>query len=233
MCDERGRLLDYLYDACDADERRSVEQHLDGCEACRDEISGLRAVRLDLLAWDVPEHGSVFKPFVPPRLNPWYREVPAWALVAAASVMFLLGVAGGLVSRGLLPSQRAAAAPADPPGRTVALQPPITVTPSTVEVAAMQQRIDRLEAALSQRVQAVPAHGPFVPAGLSREETLRLIATSEERQRQALTASMRKLLQDSQATFMSNSQFNNFVTEFRPWLRSELTQVALQQGSKQ
>ena len=32
MCDERERLIEYLYDACDADERRRVEAHLASCE---------------------------------------------------------------------------------------------------------------------------------------------------------------------------------------------------------
>src|SRR5580765_4930148 len=116
MCDERERLLDYLYDVCDADERRRVEEHLGGCEGCREEISGLRAVRLNLLAWDVPEHGSVWKPFAPARLKPWYREMPVWALAAAASVMFVLGLAGGRASRGFVPAQQAAVVrPAPPP----------------------------------------------------------------------------------------------------------------------
>src|SRR4051794_10497458 len=111
MCDERERLLDYVYDACDADERRLMDRHLATCDVCRQEISGLRGVRLQLLAWDVPEHGSVWRPFAPARVRPWYREVPVWALAAAASVTFAIGLAGGIVSRQLTPVQAATATP--------------------------------------------------------------------------------------------------------------------------
>jgi hypothetical protein len=44
---------------------------------------------------------------------------------------------------------------------------------------------------------------------------------------------MLKMLQDSQRTFVTNSRFNSYVNEFGPRLRYELSQVALQQGSKQ
>ena len=45
MCDERERLIGYVYDDCDLEEKRLIEGHLAGCEICRDEISGLRSVR--------------------------------------------------------------------------------------------------------------------------------------------------------------------------------------------
>src|SRR5207244_3539312 len=62
MCDERERLIGYVYDECDAGEKRLVEAHLQTCETCREEIGGLRRVRTDLLAWDVPDHGSAWTP---------------------------------------------------------------------------------------------------------------------------------------------------------------------------
>ena len=49
MCDDRERLIGYVYDECDAGERRTIEAHLESCEACREEIAGLRGVRTDLL----------------------------------------------------------------------------------------------------------------------------------------------------------------------------------------
>jgi hypothetical protein len=99
MCEDRDQLLEYLYDECDAAGRRKVEAHLTGCESCRDELRDWRAVRTDLLAWDVPAQPSVWTPFAPPKLAPWYRQVPAWAMAAAATVMFAIGAAGGLVAR--------------------------------------------------------------------------------------------------------------------------------------
>ena len=95
MCNERDRLIAYIYDECDATERDAVRQHLDTCDECRVEVTALRTVREDLLAWDVPAHGSVWQPFAPPKPSVWWRQVPTWALAAAASIVLLSGAVGG------------------------------------------------------------------------------------------------------------------------------------------
>lgn len=110
MCNERERLIGYVYDECDAGERRAIEAHLEGCGTCRTEIGGFRRVRQDLLAWDVPEHDSVWRPFVPARIAPWWRDVPGWALAAAALAMFAVGAGGGVVTHALVPHDAAAPA---------------------------------------------------------------------------------------------------------------------------
>ena len=69
MCDDRERLIGYVYDECEADERQRNEQHLAGCLSCRQEIAGLRAVREDLLAWDVPSHASIWRPVTTERVS--------------------------------------------------------------------------------------------------------------------------------------------------------------------
>ena len=51
MCNERERLIGYVYDECADDERRAIEAHLEECGACRTEIGGFRRVRQDLLAY--------------------------------------------------------------------------------------------------------------------------------------------------------------------------------------
>lgn len=136
MCEDRQRLIGYVYDECDASERRLIDAHLSECATCRDEISGLRAVREDLLAWEVPEHGSVWRPFAPPQVAPWWRQVPAWAMAAAAGVMFAVGAAGGVVTNTLL-SHRAAQV-----AMTNAAPVPVT-TPAvaTPDLSAAQQQI--------------------------------------------------------------------------------------------
>jgi hypothetical protein len=162
MCDERERLIGYLYGESDVDERRAVDRHLEQCETCRDEMGALRAVREDLLAWDVPEHGSVWRPFAPARLRPWYREVPAWAMAAAAAVMFLCGATGSVVAQRVF----APAAPSQTARRTPGPAPELTtiatgVTPADLE--ALERRVvDRMHldlARLDQRVQLASAHG--------------------------------------------------------------------------
>jgi anti-sigma factor RsiW len=103
MCDERERLIGYVYDECDAAERRAIESHLEECGTCRSEIGGFRRVRQDLLAWDVPDHESVWRPFAPPRTTPGWQEVPAWAMAAAALAIFAVGAGGGALTHALVP----------------------------------------------------------------------------------------------------------------------------------
>ncbi|MEO6223771.1 MAG: zf-HC2 domain-containing protein [Vicinamibacterales bacterium] len=96
MCDQREQILEYLYDEASPTSRRDVERHLDGCDECRDEIRAFRNVREDLLAWGVPNPPSVWTAFAPPPALPWHKQVPAWAMAIAASLMFMVGTAGGV-----------------------------------------------------------------------------------------------------------------------------------------
>lgn len=114
MCDQRERLMDYLYDEAAPADRQGVEAHLETCGDCRTEMRAFRRVRQDLLAWDVPEYESVWTPFVPTPVAPWYQQVPTWAMATAAGLMFMLGTAGGFAANVLLvepPTQSAAVAP--------------------------------------------------------------------------------------------------------------------------
>lgn len=107
MCDKRDRLMDYLYDEAAPADRREVEAHLESCGDCRDEMRAFRRVREDLLAWDVPAYESVWTPFAPAPVTPWYSQVPVWAMSAAAGLMLLLGTAGGFAAQTLLPGASA------------------------------------------------------------------------------------------------------------------------------
>lgn len=107
MCDKRERLMDYLYDEAAPADRREVEEHLESCRDCKDEMRAFRRVREDLLAWDVPAYESVWTPFAPVPAAPWYRQVPAWAMTAAAGLMLLLGTAGGFAAQALRASEPA------------------------------------------------------------------------------------------------------------------------------
>lgn len=156
MCDERERLIGYVYDECDDSERRLIDSHLASCEVCRDEIRGLRDVREDLLAWDVPDHGSVWQPFVPAVAAPWYRQVPAWAMAAAASVMFVAGGLGGALTHSVLAAReaRAVAVAEVEPVKTV----PVSVTQD--ELTASEQRIiAMLRTEFGERLDAVSRQG--------------------------------------------------------------------------
>ena len=102
MCEQREQLLEYLYDEASPTSRREVEGHLEGCDECRDELRAFRNVREDLLAWGVPNPPSVWTAFAPAPVVPWHRQVPAWALAAAASLMLVVGSAGGFVAHSVV-----------------------------------------------------------------------------------------------------------------------------------
>ena len=141
MCEQREGLIGYLYDECDAEERQLIDRHLETCQTCRDEIGGFRQVREDLLGWDVPARESVWQPFAPPRPAPWWREVPTWALAAAASVTFLAGAAGGAATYAFLPKTPAPVLVAE---RTEPRQPGVPVVYDNVtrrELTDAEQRI--------------------------------------------------------------------------------------------
>jgi negative regulator of sigma E activity len=216
MCDERERLVDYLYNECEPAERRTVEQHLEACPTCRSEISELRAVRLDLLAWDVPQHESVWKPFAPARLKPWYREVPGWALAAAASLTFMLGMGGGIVSQSFL----APASPASSAAQRTAtsVTPLISVNQANADVASMEMRILRaVDARLDARLQPMAAHVQLASTENDvdqlRREVRQQLQASEARYAEAFNRLRLNWLKDADRTYVSNSRFNQFTNE--------------------
>ena len=148
MCDQRERLIGFVYDDCDPDEQRDIERHVAGCDICQREITTLRSVRQDLLAWDVPAHEPVWRPLVPAPIVSSWRQIPIWSLAAAASVMFAVGAAGGVathlvLSRGAAGPTQAAAVPAPSPA---------TLTPVVERTAVSPTDLAALEARLAERV---------------------------------------------------------------------------------
>src|SRR3989454_3811582 len=103
-------LVAYLYDDIDPIERASFDAHLTSCERCRAELADLGVVRQRLVTWAPPTFvGASDKSPVAGRgshvANPeasatgrqsWWREIPAWAQVAAA--LLFLGVSAGIAN---------------------------------------------------------------------------------------------------------------------------------------
>lgn len=184
MCDERERLIGYVYDDCDPAERRAIEEHLEDCGTCRAEISGLRSVRQDLLAWDVPPHDAIWRPLPAARVLPWYRQVPAWAMAAAAGVMFLVGAAGGVVTHALVPHTQ--------PTTTVVSGSPLQTIPAGVTESRLseveQRMVEMMRAELSKRpaVASGPVAARVVPAStgpdLLSARMNEIVGASEQRQ---------------------------------------------------
>jgi hypothetical protein len=164
-CDYSGSrdevLVAYLYDDIEPAVRAVFDAHLTMCSTCRDELSALEGVRGRLGRWLPPERqsavgsqqsavgsrqsavGSLKAPVIGRRS--WWREVPAWAQVAAA--FLFLGVAAGIAnidarydSSGLSVktgwSKRTDAAGAAVPARGVEI-----VAPWRSDLAALEERL--------------------------------------------------------------------------------------------
>jgi anti-sigma factor RsiW len=93
-------LVAYLYDDGQAGGRTLFENHLAACADCRHELAALRGVRAQLARWAPPEPAfSVIADGARPGRHSaaqWWREIPAWAQVAAA--LLFLGVSAGLAN---------------------------------------------------------------------------------------------------------------------------------------
>ena len=162
MCNQREKLIGYVYDECESAERAAVQEHLESCAECRTEIAALRSVRSDLQSWQVPdaEYVSVWRPFTPAPAPSWWQQVPRWAMAAAAGIVMMAGAAGGAVSYMVLNQQPLHAA------QTAAVQPVSAVTVN--DVYALEQRLRTLVKVevdrLSSQVQLVSSRPiPMTP----------------------------------------------------------------------
>ena len=183
MCDERESLLAYLYDETDPAERRRVEAHLAACETCGDELAGLRRVREDLLAWDVPDHGSVWKPFTPARPLWSWRDVPAWTLAAAAAIIFAIGAGSSVAANAWFartaPAHATFVVPATPPAAVAGPVAPSGVT--AAELTAFEMRLERKldDASANARLKG----------GLTSDDLLEIVRAEHNDMMTTLTAS--------------------------------------------
>jgi len=162
MCTERDRLVDYIYNECDATERERMQRHLDSCHECRAEVASLRSVREDLLAWDVPAHESIWRPIAQAPVLPFWRQVPVWAMAAAAGLVLFIGGAGGAVVHAFMPDVQDQAQVTSTASNT-AIPAPIGInntdlTPFERQVAEVTQQVGALNARVelaSNRTQLV------------------------------------------------------------------------------
>ena len=98
-CDEKDRLVGYLYDECSAAERSAVEAHLARCVVCAAELEGLKDVRTHLAGWNAPRTDLGFRITrepVPPVASHRTWTLPAW--VQAAAAVLVLAAGAGLAN---------------------------------------------------------------------------------------------------------------------------------------
>ncbi|MEX2273663.1 MAG: zf-HC2 domain-containing protein [Vicinamibacterales bacterium] len=199
MCtDNKESLIAFVYGELPRDEQRALESHLAACEACRAEVSGLRAVRDDLLAWAPPECRELPSTWIesPRAATPMDRMrawMPAFGLAAAA--MLVLAVSAAIANldvrydeQGLVIRTGRPAPAAD--ARAARGAEPVAVPAAVVTAGDLVE----LEARLRRTFDAPDARGSIQTAGLSADNPQltramrRLIEESEGRVRQEMAA---------------------------------------------
>jgi hypothetical protein len=202
MCPDKEQLIAFLYDECPPAERPLVEGHLATCPQCAAEIEALDGTRSHLAAWMPPEATLGFRVAVSAPSGAWWRQVPAWAMAAAAALVLAAGAAvanldvrygaDGLVVRTgwSEPAESAQAMPAAPAP---------SVSPADLD--ALEQRLRAELAASVGAVRAESAPRPATAAMAPREAEVlarvrELIAQSERRRDQQLAVRLTQLFRD-------------------------------------
>jgi hypothetical protein len=202
QCGDNAALVGYLYDDCEAHERTAIAAHVTVCAACAAELAALRSTRVQLAAWSPPdaELGFLitqrqasqpleFKREVKPQRVRWFdRPLPAWAQMAAATLVFAVGALLGIATRaGAPPEMR-----------------PATVTQQGSSTGVSGAALAELEGRLRNEIAAIrTANRETVPSprSSSGDEALMtrvraLIAESEQRQQRELALRTAEVVRD-------------------------------------
>lgn len=219
QCGDNAALVGYLYDECEATERRAIEAHLEVCAACAAEVAALGSTRLQLSAWTPPDADLGFRivsDAAPSSvLRParwWSMPMPAWAQAAAAVVLFgaglSLGVLQGRVIQGgaVQPAATVASpstalgagAPATAPVSTASASTASASTVSTEDLAALESRL-RGEMAQLRTASATSASATSAAPGSEAQVLDRvraLLDESEQRQQRELALRVTQVMRD-------------------------------------
>jgi anti-sigma factor RsiW len=205
-CDEKDRLIAYLYGEDAPQDRAALEAHLAVCRACAAEVAGLRDVRASLSEWDAPElAGEVRVTLGPQRSRSWWRApVLMWAQAAAAVLVLSAGAAvanlevrygnGGFsIHTGWRPTQSS--------GPAVASVAPASSHQTSNDAAwrtALADTEQRLRAEFAGRLRTATVATPARVTGA--DDLLRqvhtLIDESEQRQQRELALRLTQVVRD-------------------------------------
>jgi anti-sigma factor RsiW len=205
-CEEKDRLVAFLYDEADADERADVETHLSSCPACATELASFTALRRDLRRWEPPEADLGFRMVREdePRRSWWS---PARLLPVAAAAVLILGATAALTNLEVRYenggvtvrtgwTQPAPTVTAGPPAATEGTPP---AGPSEEDVAAALSSLEaRLRAELGEP-RPSPATAPQVDRGDLLQQVRSLIEESERRQQRELALRLAQVVRDFDA----------------------------------
>jgi anti-sigma factor RsiW len=205
-CEEKARLVGYLYDECSAAERSAVEAHLSRCAVCAAELDGLKDVRTQLAEWNAPPADLGFRVTrdpVAPAASRRSRTLPAWAQAAAAVLVLAAGAGvanlqieygnGGVTVRTGWANARQDTGAAARPAPQVA----------TVEqLRDLEQRVRALTASVQNAPPATsPAASPAPRATAATspevaQQVRAILVESEERQRKEFAFRLAQVVRD-------------------------------------
>ena len=218
--DRDQAIVSYLYGddgGFDVAERAAFEAHVATCDRCHAELAAFEGVRVSLGQWSPPEFLSIGLPRQSSTNSPsggGWRDIPAWAQVAAA--MLCLGVGAAIANldvrydvNGLQVRtgwSSVVPAPAVEPSRLIAGagSGAIAAAPWRAELTALEQR---LRADLRQPPAPVGQVGNAAtaasPANVVNNETLRrvraLVDESERRQQTELALRLAEAVREMNA----------------------------------
>jgi anti-sigma factor RsiW len=214
-CDDKERLVAFLYGEASERERAEVEAHLGGCLACAEEVDELRAVRADLAAWQPPNANLAFRIVREPVTTSrrWWH-VPAWAPVAMAAGLLLalaasvrveygngtIVVRTGWVTTGGEPTSvaRGAARPVTPAGQPANQTASAAMSEADVRVAlaALESRLRAEMATVRTTSSPVSTTGAGFDRATLVTQVESLIEASERRQQRELALRLAQAMQD-------------------------------------
>jgi len=212
-CDDKERLVAYLYGEDTPAEHAAVEAHIGVCRECAAEVSGFHEVRRRLSEWQTPEIDLGYRVVRDPVTEPrrwWQASPPIWAQAAAAVLVLSAGagLANLQIEYGANGAQvrtgwgRASSAPSASAGVTVAKAagtPSVDLAAVNALVSASEQKLRAEFAAAEQNRQptAVPAalRGSATDDAMLRQVRT-LVAESEQRQQRELALRLGQLVRD-------------------------------------
>jgi hypothetical protein len=223
-CQDKEQLISYLYEEGGDETRAAVEAHLLTCASCREEVDGLRGVRVDLGRWQPPAADftvRLVRESAPPA-RAWWR-VPVWATSAlAAGLVLAIGAAaanlevqvghGSLIVRtgwskpAEAPAPRATQASVSQPSASPARP---TLVSAGMSEADVRKALDALELKLRSDFSKIsqPSAGGLrsvstsdaVDRGAILSRVQALVDESERRQQRELALRLGQVVQDFDA----------------------------------
>jgi hypothetical protein len=210
-CQDKERLITYLYGEDTAADREAVEAHLARCGDCDAEVDGLRAARGGLAEWQAPDVALGFRLVREPARPAWRRwPLPVWAALPAAAALVL--AAGAAIAHLEVRYDRDGVTVRSGWQRTL---PAVAPAPQAIATAPATPRDDAWKEALAEterrlRAEFASAGAPAKPAPpasppaaaafrMDPAQVRALIEASERRQQRELALRITEVVQDIEA----------------------------------